>query len=193
MLFNKLPIYIILLNRSDTCRRYVERLNLVIFDHPPAYPRVRCPSGFPLVHDSGPAPQQRPIYDKVVSDDPPDVRGGEHHIVSMYVEIVLEAVVVRGELPSVTAVDAFRRPGRPTRVKDKPGVVAWDGDHFMSLTLGDLGHLLVIVEVVAWVNVFFTEASTLDYYTLHLWLTCDLKGLVDVRDIRDDTVRFEAA
>ena len=192
MLFDKFSINIILLDCSDSCGRYIERLDFVIFDHPPAYPRIGCPRGLPLIHDGRAASEEWPIYNEVVPDDPADVGGGQHHIVSMNVEIVLEAVVVGGQLPTVTTVDALGRPCGATGIQNKPGVVSGDGHHLVPLVLGDIGHLFIIVEVVTSVDILLSVTSALDDDSLHLWQTRYLQSLVDVRDVRNDAIGLEA-
>jgi hypothetical protein len=82
----------------------------------------------------------------------------------MDVEDVLESIVEHGHLPSVTPVYTLWLTCCAASIQNKPWVSAFDRDNLMTVPLGYLLHFLIVISIESLINVFFTLASSLNYY-----------------------------
>jgi hypothetical protein len=106
---------------------------------------------------------------------------------------ILESIIINCHLSTMTSVDTFGLASSTTSVEDEPGVSAFNGNNLVTMSLGNLFHLLVVVLVVSLVNVFFSIAASLYYDTWHLWHSRYLQSLVNITDVGNDTIGLQTS
>lgn len=78
-------------------------------------------------------------------------------------------------------------------VEDKEGMSALYSHNLMALTLADFRHFFLIINVVAFVNVFLLITVPLNNHTLHLGFACQLARTINVSNIWNDLSRLDTS
>ncbi|MNE12306.1 hypothetical protein D3C80_1050960 [compost metagenome] len=189
VLADQLALRVFLADGTHGGGRTEQRVDLVLFHHPPVGRGVRRADRFAFVEHRGAAAHQRPIDDQRMADHPPHIGNAPPHVPGLHAVDMAHGIAQRHGIAAIFADDALGFAGGARGIHDVQRVAGIQLDRCHRLG-ADQGYLPV--QVAAWLQLRL-RLRPLQHQHIARLVPGQLQGAVDQRLVGNHLVEFQPA